>query len=160
MGVGGQCHPLATLPTGKTRYLLYRKLRGPQGQSGWVWIILAPLGFNPRTIQPILSCYTNWAILVHHDVFVFKKINNLCAVWSYCMLYYYYLVNSQDQICTSHVIYILMLVTVSLVQETSAVSTAVEPCDLRDICLAQRYPTGSKINTCTPFTLNKLITFS
>ena len=81
MGVDGQCHPPATLPTGKTRYLLYRKLRGPQGQSGWVWIILAPLGFNPRTIQPILSCYTNWAILVHHDVFVFKKNKqSLCCL--------------------------------------------------------------------------------
>jgi len=46
------------------------------------------------------------------------------------------------------------------VQETSAVSTAVEPCDLRDICLAQPYPTGSNIKTCTHFTLKKLITFS
>jgi hypothetical protein len=80
MGVGGQCHSPATLPTGQTRYLLYRKLRGPQGQPGLVWIILLPLRFNPQTVQPILSCYTNWAILVHHDVFVLKKkINTLCC---------------------------------------------------------------------------------
>jgi hypothetical protein len=35
-GVGGQCHAPATLPPGKTRYPLYRKLDGPQGRSGWV----------------------------------------------------------------------------------------------------------------------------
>ena len=62
--------------------------------------------------------------------------------------------------CTSQSIYILMLVTVSLVPETNAVTTAVEPRDLRDIHLAESYPTGSNIKTCTHFTLKKLITFS
>jgi len=28
--------PGRTLPPGKTRYPLYRRLGGPQGQSGWV----------------------------------------------------------------------------------------------------------------------------
>ena len=32
-GVGGQHHASATLPLGKTRYPLYRRLGGPQGRS-------------------------------------------------------------------------------------------------------------------------------
>ena len=35
-GVGGQRHASACLPPGKTRYLLYRRLGGPQGRSGRV----------------------------------------------------------------------------------------------------------------------------
>jgi hypothetical protein len=34
MGAGGQCHAPATLPLENTRYSLYRRLGGPQGQSG------------------------------------------------------------------------------------------------------------------------------
>jgi hypothetical protein len=62
MGVGGQSHALATLLLGKTQYPLYRKLGGPQGQSGRMQKIAPPLGFNPWTIQPIASRYTNYAI--------------------------------------------------------------------------------------------------
>ena len=63
MGVGGQRYTLAALPPGKTQYPLYRRLGGPQGQSVWVRKIPPPLGFDPRTIQPIASCYTDLAIL-------------------------------------------------------------------------------------------------
>jgi len=38
-GVGGQYHAPAVLSPGKTRYPLYRRAGGPQGQSGWVWKI-------------------------------------------------------------------------------------------------------------------------
>ena len=37
--VGGQCHTPAALPLGETLYPLYRRLGGPQNQSGWVWKI-------------------------------------------------------------------------------------------------------------------------
>ena len=57
MGVGGQCHTPAALPPGKTRYPLYRRLGGPQVQSGGVQKSLPPPGFNP---QPITSRYTDW----------------------------------------------------------------------------------------------------
>jgi len=43
-GVGGQHHAPAVLPPGKTRYPLYRRLGGPQGQSGWVQKISPPTG--------------------------------------------------------------------------------------------------------------------
>jgi hypothetical protein len=42
---------------------LYRRLAGPQGQSGWVRKILHPPGFELQTAHPIASCYTDYAIL-------------------------------------------------------------------------------------------------
>jgi hypothetical protein len=62
MGVGGQRHGQATLPPGNTQYPLYRRLGGPQGQYGWVCKIWAPPGFNPQTVQPVASHYTDRAI--------------------------------------------------------------------------------------------------
>ena len=59
MGVGGQCHTLAALPPGKTRYPLYRRLGGPQDKSGRVQKISPTPGFDPRTVQPIASHYTD-----------------------------------------------------------------------------------------------------
>ena len=64
MGVGGQCHSLATLPMGKAWYPLYRRLGRPQGQAVWVPKILPPRGFDPRTVQPVASCYTVTIIIV------------------------------------------------------------------------------------------------
>ena len=55
--MGGQCHA-----PGKTRYPLYRSLGGPQGQSGQMRNISPPLGFDPRTVQPVANRYTDWAI--------------------------------------------------------------------------------------------------
>jgi len=66
MGVGGQRHAPANLSLGKTRYPLYRKLGGPEGRSGRVWKISPPLEFDPQTVQPVASHYTDWAILVHY----------------------------------------------------------------------------------------------
>ena len=64
-GVGGQRHAPAALPPGKTRYPLYGKMGGPQGRSGRVRIILLPPGIDPRTVQPVVSRYTDWAIRAH-----------------------------------------------------------------------------------------------
>ena len=48
-----------SLPPGKTLYPLYRRLCVPQGRSGQVWKILPPPGFDPQTIQPVASRYTD-----------------------------------------------------------------------------------------------------
>jgi hypothetical protein len=48
---------------GKDPVPLYRRERGLQGQSGRVRKILPPPGFDPRTVQPVASRYTDWAIL-------------------------------------------------------------------------------------------------
>ena len=58
-GVGGQRHATAALPPGKTRYLLYRRLGGPQDRSGRVRKIFPPPGYDPRTVQPIASPYND-----------------------------------------------------------------------------------------------------
>ena len=52
--------PGRTLHPGKTRYPPYRRLGGPQGRSGRA-DNLAPPGFDPRTVQPEDSRYTDWA---------------------------------------------------------------------------------------------------
>ena len=58
-GDGSASRPGRTLPLEKTRYPLYRRLGGPQGQSGQVWEISPPLGFDPRTVQPVGSRNTD-----------------------------------------------------------------------------------------------------
>ena len=60
MGVGGQHQAPAALPPGKTRYPLYRRMGGPQGRSGRVWKISPPPEFEPQTVQPVASRYTDW----------------------------------------------------------------------------------------------------
>jgi len=62
MVVGGQRHALATLPPGKTRYPLYRRLGGPQDRSGRLRKNSPPPEFDPRTVQTVASRYTDWAI--------------------------------------------------------------------------------------------------
>ena len=59
-GEGSAPRPGHTLPPGKTRYPLYRRLGGPQSRSGRVEN-LAPPGFDPRTVQPVVNRYTDWA---------------------------------------------------------------------------------------------------
>jgi hypothetical protein len=57
MVVGGQHHAPAA---GKeTRYPFYRRLGGPQGRSGRVRKISLAQGFDPRTVQPVASRYTD-----------------------------------------------------------------------------------------------------
>jgi len=47
-----------TLPLGKTRYPFYRRLGGPQGRSGRAENLI-PIGIQSRTVQPIVSRYTD-----------------------------------------------------------------------------------------------------
>ena len=46
----------------KDPYPLYRRLVVSQGSSGRVRKISPTQGFNPRTVQPVASRYTDWAI--------------------------------------------------------------------------------------------------
>ena len=53
--MSGQQHAPASLyPLGKTRYPLYRRLGGPQGQSGWAENLF-PTGIRSRTVQAIVA---------------------------------------------------------------------------------------------------------
>ena len=62
MGVGGQRHAPAALPPGKTQYPLYRRLGGSQSLWAGAENLAPPLGFDPQTIQPVASRYTDYAI--------------------------------------------------------------------------------------------------
>jgi len=57
---GSASHPGRSLPLGKTRYSLYRRLGGPQGRSGQVRKITPPPGFDPQTGQAIASHFTDY----------------------------------------------------------------------------------------------------
>ena len=52
--------PGRTLPPGKKRYSIYRRLGGPQGRSGLAKNIV-PTGIRSRTVQSVVSLYTDWA---------------------------------------------------------------------------------------------------
>jgi hypothetical protein len=54
-GVGGQRHAPVVLFPGMSRYPMYRKLGSPQRWSERVRRISPPLGFDPRTVQPVAS---------------------------------------------------------------------------------------------------------
>ena len=59
-GEWSAARPGRTSPPGKTRYPFYRRLGGPQGRSGRAEI-LVPTGMRSRTVQPLVSRYTDWS---------------------------------------------------------------------------------------------------
>ena len=64
MGEGGQAHAPAALPP-VTRYSLYRRLSGSRVRSQLLRIISPPPGFDPLTVQPVASSYTDYAFPAH-----------------------------------------------------------------------------------------------
>jgi hypothetical protein len=60
-GEGSESRPGHTLPPEMTRYTLHWRLGGPQGRSGQVRKISPLPGFDPRTVQPVASRYTDYA---------------------------------------------------------------------------------------------------
>ena len=59
--------PSRFTPGKETRYPFCMRLGGPQGRSGRVRKISPPLGFDPRTVQPVASSHTDYAILAHAE---------------------------------------------------------------------------------------------
>jgi len=59
MGLGGERHTPVALPPRKTGYPFYRRLVVSKGRSGRVRKIQPPPGFDPRTVQPLASLYTD-----------------------------------------------------------------------------------------------------
>ena len=58
-------HPGCFILRKENQYPLCRRLGGPQGQSGPVWNISPPLGFDPQTVHPVASPYINYTISAH-----------------------------------------------------------------------------------------------
>jgi len=57
-GEWSAARPGRILPPRKARYTLYRRLGGPQGRSGREEN-LVPTGIRSRTVQPVVSRYTD-----------------------------------------------------------------------------------------------------
>jgi hypothetical protein len=72
MGVGGQRHAPAALLPGETR-----RLGGPQGRSGRVRKISPPPGFDPQTLEPIASRYTDYAVPAHGKMSYHRQRRNM-----------------------------------------------------------------------------------
>ena len=60
-GEGSASRPGRSLPPGKTRYPLYRRLGRPQSRAGQVRKISPPPEFDLLTVQPVASHYTDYA---------------------------------------------------------------------------------------------------
>jgi len=58
------------LTLGKTRYPFYGRLGGLQVCSGRVRKVSPPSGFGLRTVQPVMSRYTNYSVLAHTYDFI------------------------------------------------------------------------------------------
>jgi hypothetical protein len=58
-GVVGQRQAPTALPLVKTRCPLYRRLGGPQGRSVRLGKTSPSPGFDPRTVHPVASRYTD-----------------------------------------------------------------------------------------------------
>jgi len=71
-GEWSAARPGHTLPPGKTRYPMYRRLGGSQGRSRRAEN-LVPTGIRSRTVQPVVSRYTDWATGPTVDVYRLLK---------------------------------------------------------------------------------------
>ena len=85
---GGQNHTPSALPPGNTRYPLHRWQGGRQSRSGLVGQISPPppSGFDPRTVQSVVSRYTDWAIPAHIVLRIFCSKKSMTQLLSFIML--------------------------------------------------------------------------
>jgi hypothetical protein len=60
-GEGSGSRPGHSIPPGKTRYSLYRRLGGTQVRSGQVRKISPAPVFDSRTVQPVANRYADYA---------------------------------------------------------------------------------------------------
>ena len=100
-GEWSAARPGRILPPEKTRYPFYRRLVTPQGRSGRAEN-LVPTGIRSRTVQPVVSRYTDWATrptyiyiyiyiyMVKMFIYVVKKYiygQNIYMVKTYIYIY-------------------------------------------------------------------------
>ena len=83
--MGCQRHAPAALPPRKTRYPLYERLGGPLSRSGEVRKISPLPEFDPRTVQPVASRYTDWAIPAPITT-VLQSFNHSASVFNWLLL--------------------------------------------------------------------------
>ena len=82
-GLGVSSTPRPYFTPEKDQYPFYRRLGGSQGRSGKAEN-LAPLGFDPQTVQPVVSRYTDWATrstctssnVKNNHIYIFQPYGN------------------------------------------------------------------------------------
>ena len=84
MGEGSASRPVRSLPPGKSRYPLYRSLGGLQGRSGQVRKNSPPPGFDPRTVQPVASRYTDHAA---RPIYIYITLHIIYIILCYWNIY-------------------------------------------------------------------------
>jgi hypothetical protein len=87
MGVGGRPYAAAAFTSGKDPVPIVQ-------EAGWargpVWTSaenLAPPGFDPRTVQPVASRYTDYAIPDPKMRGRYNEIVNAVASWRHCFFF-------------------------------------------------------------------------
>jgi len=88
-GEWSAARPGRTLPPGKTRYPLYRRLGGTQGRSGRAEN-LVPTWIRSRTAQPVVSRYNDWAARSTLPCMLLGYFLNHFSVGSSYPCYYWY----------------------------------------------------------------------
>jgi len=95
-GEWSAARPGRTLPPGKTWYPFYRRLGGPQSRSGRAEN-LVPTGIRSRTVQPVVSRYSDWLYPAHththaHQVQIrqtrIKELKNKRPTWCHLLFYF------------------------------------------------------------------------
>ena len=87
-GEGSVSRPGGFLPLGKTRYPLYRGLGGPQASLDRCGKFRPPSEFDPRTVQPVASRYTDWATRPTRYKSEIQKCTCSIFVFAFYVLYY------------------------------------------------------------------------
>jgi hypothetical protein len=100
MGTGDQRHTPDVLPSGKTRYPLYRRLGGPKAGVDACRKSHPSPGFDPRTVQPVASRYTDWTIPAHCTVQQgnIKHAVSICIIMTGTQLYHCNIVAKTERI--------------------------------------------------------------
>jgi len=75
--------PGRTLHPGKTEYLVYRSLSGPQSRSACAKI-LVPIGIGSRTVQPVAQSLCRLSYPPPHThIYKKERVVNAFATWSW-----------------------------------------------------------------------------
>ena len=77
-GEWSAARPGRTLPPGKARCPLYRRVGGPQGRSGRAENLI-PTGIRSRTVQPVVSLYTDRATGLTNNLIHLITKNKQCS---------------------------------------------------------------------------------
>jgi len=138
--------PGRSLPPGKIRYPLYRRLGGPQGRSGQVRKISPPPGFDPRTVQPVASRYavcvtrsTLYRCPTHHRTrhFFNNSNTNEDIATKFEQQYFHCMRNEEECVCSVCLFRCNIFIGVRIIKEMPGSVACGTPCIIHTRCKFQ-----------------------